>query len=131
MLAGRNALPQPGSYTHFHWVSALSTDERAVAGEIPMPCDVANASELEGDVVGGDLTLGSTTWEGAEVHVGGGAENLVCPGWLLELKAVRSFAFEHGGGVMPVRPGVDNRTHLNVVINYALAPDVSGSGSGH
>ena len=46
------------------------------------------------------------------------AEDYTCPGWFLEIRAVREFAFEHGGEKVPVRPGMDNATHLNLVTNY-------------
>ena len=58
----------------------------------------------------------------------GGAENVTCPGWFIQLKAVESFAFQHGGEIIPVSPGADNATHLNLLSNYALVPGISGSG---
>ena len=103
--------------------------------EIPPACDVAMAGELEGDVVDGTLSLddGAVTysWDPESVHVGGGAEDVTCPGWFLELKAVESFAFQHGGETLPVTPGADNRTHLNLLSNYALVPGIGGAGGGH
>ncbi len=122
-------IPQPGSFTHFHWIGADSTDSRAGAGEVPPACDVDMAGELEGDVAEGTLVLNPGTtdgqWEDAEVHLGGGAEDLVCPGWFLEIKAVKSFAFRHGGEVVPVRPRIDNATHLNLLTNYAVVPGLT------
>ena len=117
-------IPQPGSFTHFHWIGGASTDPHAA--EVPEACDVEMAGELEGDVVQGTLVLnpgtGDGQWDDVAVHMGGGAEGLVCPGWFLELKAVKSFAFEHGGEVIPVRPRIDNATHLNLLTNYAVLP---------
>lgn len=139
LINSRNGIPQPGSYTHFHWVSYDSSDERS--DQIPIECDVAMAGMLEGDVVTGDLALDDgnppadwPVWPDAEVHVGGGAEDLVCPGWLLELKAIREFAFMHGGEKIAVSPGIDNSTHLNIVTNYAIVPEITGGhagGGGH
>ena len=104
---------------------------------MPAACNVAKAGQLEGDVINGELTLDdgtngtNGTWAGVDVHVGGGAENLVCPGWLLEIRAIREFAFQHGGEKIAVSPGVDNSTHLNIVTNYAIIPSITGGGGGH
>ncbi len=130
-LVGRTAIPQPGSFSHFHWITSAGTEAAQDDVEIPPACDVAMAGELEGMVVEGTLTLddGAVTysWEQQSVHVGGGAENVTCPGWFLQLRAVDSFAFQHGGELIPVRPGVDNATHLNLLTNYALVPGITGS----
>jgi len=40
---------------------------------------------------------------------------VICPGYFLEIQATETFAFKHGGELIPVRPGTDNRTHLNLV----------------
>lgn len=132
MISTRNGIPQPGSYTHFHWITTASSDGRA--GAVPAACNVAKAGQLEGDVINGELTLdggANGTWAGVDVHVGGGAENLVCPGWLLEITAIREFAFQHGGEKIAVSPGIDNNTHLNIVTNYAIIPSITGGGGGH
>jgi hypothetical protein len=125
----RVEIPQPGSFTHFHWISADSTDPRAEAGEIPPLCDVEMAGQLEGDVAVGRLTLddGSETsqWQNVSVHIGGAAEDVVCPGWFLEIRAVKSFAFRHGGEVVPVNPRIDNASHLNLLTNYAIVPGIT------
>jgi len=89
-------IPQPGSFTHFHWITTASTDPRA--NSVPDACDKVNAGDLE------------TTSPSAV--------NQVCQGWFLQIKAVRAFAFEHGGEVIPIRPGLDNRSHLNVLTNF-------------
>jgi hypothetical protein len=39
----------------------------------------------------------------------------VCPGYFLELMAIDKFAFEHGGERILVGPGIDIRTHLNIL----------------
>jgi hypothetical protein len=88
-------IPQPGYFSHFQWITTTSTDPRA--GSVPAYCDQNNAGQLES----------------------GGAIDQVCQGWFLQIQAVREFAFEHGGEVIPVRLGEDLRTHLNMVTNYA------------
>lgn len=133
LIGNRSEIPQPGSFTHFHWITSASTDERY--DTVPAPCDVAMAGMLEGTALTGELTLDDgvqlVTWEGVDVHVEDGAENLVCPGWLFQLTARRSFAFQHGGENTPVRPGTDNSTHVNIVANYALVPAMTGDRDGH
>lgn len=98
-MVNRVDIPQRGSYTHFHWIGKDSTDPRAQE-EFPDECDVDMAGQLDNN-----------------------AENIVCPGWFLQIFAVKKFAFQHGGEIVPVSPGIDNATHLNLVTNYA---EVSG-----
>jgi hypothetical protein len=99
-MVNRVDIPQPVSYTHFHWITTTSSDPRADDDDFPVQCDVETAGELE---------------KNAEVE----DENIVCPGWFLEIKANKNkFAFEHGNEVVPVRKGIDNATHLNLVTNY-------------
>lgn len=104
-LLNRVDIPQPGSFTHFHWITSTSTDPGA--SSVPEACDVNNAGQLENGVQ----------------NDGNGAQNVVCPGWLLEIRATKTFAFQHGGELVPVRAGIDNASHLNLVTNYA---DVEG-----
>lgn len=96
----RMVIPQPGSFTHFHWITTSSSDPRK--GTVSAACDKSNAGKLE-------------SADGANNPT---AVNEVCQGWFLEIKAVRKFAFKHGGEIIPVRPGIDNRSHLNIVTNY-------------
>lgn len=103
-MVNRFDIPQPGSYTHFHWITKTSTDPRAAT--VPIECDVETAGDLE-----------------KENDIENNAVDIVCPGWFLEIKAVKKFAFEHGNELVPVRPGIDNATHLNLITNYA---EVSG-----
>jgi hypothetical protein len=95
-LVNRVQIPQPGSFLHFHWIGQGSNDPRA--DSVPKACDKTNAGDLEDqEPIAVDLT---------------------CPGWFLQIRAVRRFAFEHGGETIPVRPGIDNKSHLNLVTNY-------------
>lgn len=89
-------IPQPGSYTHFHWVTRSSIDPRATL--VLDECDKQKAGQLE--------DLEPT------------AVNEVCQGWFLQITARKNFAFKHGGEIIPVRKGIDNRSHLNTVTNY-------------
>ncbi len=103
LRGSRSRIVQPGSFTHFHWLTEGSEHQgewlpssvgeiEALFGveiEIPAECNVAMA---------GALTPGA-----------------ICPGYFLELQATQRFAFRHGGETIPVRQGIDNRTHLNLV----------------
>lgn len=89
-------IPQPGSFTHFHWITTTSTDPRAAS--VSAECDKNNAGQLETQAPS--------------------AVDAVCQGWFLQIKAVRKFAFEHGGELIPIRPGMDNRSHLNLLTNF-------------
>ena len=91
-----SAIPMPGSFTHFHWITTTATDPRAAT--VSADCDKNSAGELE-------------TREPS-------ATGNVCQGWFLQLRGIREFAFQHGGELIPVMPGVDNATHLNIVTNY-------------
>lgn len=101
-LVNRTQIPQPGSYTHFHWISAASNDPRAAT--LPPPCDVQNAGQLENN-----------------------AEDVICPGWFMQITAVQSFAFQHGNEIVPVNRGSDNADHLNMLTNYAAVPGITAT----
>ncbi|WP_136798472.1 hypothetical protein [Desulfosediminicola ganghwensis] len=101
-LVNRADIVQPGSFTHFHWIGQDSTDPGSVT--VPNECDADTARELEDS-----------------------AEDKYCPGWFLEIKALREFVFDHGGEKVVVRPGIDNTTHLNLVTNYDEVPGITRS----
>ena len=104
-------IPQRGSYTHLHWLtegaehngvflpSSLEAVENLFGVDIYVPpeCNVSMASELTSGVV--------------------------CSGYFLQIKAVEKFVFRHGGELIPVEPGIDNRTHLNIVTSYRSLPE--------
>lgn len=99
-LVNRVQIPQPDSFTHFHWITSTSNDPRA--GDVPLECEAQSASDLEG-----------------------AAEDAICPGWFMQITAVQSFAFQHGNEIVPVTQGKDNATHLNLVANYAEVPTIT------
>ena len=99
----RGRIPQPGSYTHMHWLtegadhngtflpSSLAAVEAlfGVDIEVPDECNVSMAKNL--------------------------TPGVVCPGYFLQIRASETMAFHHGGEDIPVSPGLDDRTHLNLV----------------
>jgi hypothetical protein len=89
-------IPQPGSFTHFLWITTTSSDPRAAS--VADECDKENAGELQ--------------------DMAPSAVDEVCQGWFLQIKAARKFAFEHGGELILIRPGLDNRSHLNMLTNF-------------
>lgn len=135
LRGSRQHIVQPGSYTHMHWLTEGSDHDgnflpssignvEAVFGvdiDVPEACNVSQAEAL--------------------------ATGTVCPGYFLQIKALRPFgyrkwAFHHGGESLVLTPGVDNKTHLNLVTSYqavAIPPEVlddlppysEGGGGGH
>ena len=95
-MVNRVQISQPGSFLHFHWIGRESTDPKA--GSVTKECDKINAGDLEVQAPS--------------------AVDVTCPGWFLQIRAVRRFAFEHGDEMIPVRPGIDNKSHLNLVTNF-------------
>ncbi len=102
-------IPSPGYYSHFHWLSSGSTDPRAA--DVPDFCDKMSAGMLE-------MTDPS-------------AVDMICEGWFLQLKAKHSFAFKHGGEIIPVYKGADLRSHLNIVTNYKPDLEITPTREGH
>ena len=94
------AIPQPGYYSHFMWISRGSTDPRAIT--VFGACDKHDAGQLEAMVPA--------------------AVDQICRGWFLQIKAKHKFAFQHGGEIIPIRNGEDLRSHLNILTNYAEVP---------
>lgn len=95
-------IPQPGYYSHYHWITISSTDPRAAG--VSAECDKNNAGQLQDQAPT--------------------AVNEVCDGWFLQIHAVQDFAFKHGGEVIPTYVGEDLRSHLNFVTNYDETPVV-------
>lgn len=82
----RDDIPQPGAYSHFHWITMESNDTREVND---MRCNVPKAGMLQ---------------RGAR-----------CPGYFLQLKAVRTFVFLHGNDEVLIKKGIDLASHLNII----------------
>ncbi len=95
-------IPQPGYYSHYHWITSASQDPRA--DMVSVACEKQTAGQLE--------TVAPT------------AVNEICDGWFLQLRATTSFAFMHGGEIIPIYKGADLRSHLNIVMNYTQSPIV-------
>lgn len=101
----RGMIPQPGSYTHLHWLTDPDITNSSL-DEVEDLFDVDVAVTPECNVfMASDLIPG-----------------VVCPGYFLEIKALAAFAFQHGGELIPVSEGTDNRTHLNIVSSYRSLP---------
>jgi hypothetical protein len=45
----------------------------------------------------------------------------------MQIRAIQSFAFQHGNEIVPVVNGEDNATHLNLLTNYADVPAITGT----
>ncbi len=59
-------------------------------------------------------------WFGGPAGAGELVEETPYSGFFLELKAVRKFAFLHAGQIIPVSPGIDIATHVNLVGSFPL-----------
>lgn len=79
-LLNRVDIRQPGAGSHFHWIANQgpqgTTDSRfsGIVDSVVPECDKNNASALEAE---DPVAVGQT-----------------CEGWIIELRAVREFAFE-------------------------------------
>lgn len=93
-------IPQPGYFSHFHWITSSSQDPRS--NDVLAACEKTNAGQLEDDAPT--------------------AVNEICDGWFLQIKATQSFAFMHGGEIILIHKGADLRSHLNIVTNYTQSP---------
>jgi len=98
-------IPQPGSYTHFHWITTSGTDPRSA--DVSAECDKEDAGQLQDQ----DPS----------------AVDTVCLGWFLQIQAVREFALMHGGELIPVRLGMDNLSHLNLLTNFNNDVEISAT----
>ncbi len=126
----RQCIVQPGSYTHFHWLT-----EGASGGGTDFPSDLnpAYPATQPADLPDGHIDSPLEQALGVAIDVPEACNVAMasqhqpgsrCPGFFLALKAVEAFdhevwAFRHGGQELIVRPGVDNKTHLNLLTSYA------------
>ena len=107
----RTMLPQPFAVSHFHWF----TDDDFEVG----PDGASSLGQIE-KVLGLDPGTIKVPEE-CNVPVAGQLDpsGVICPGYIISLKAIKRFAFEHGGELIPVRPGIDIASHHNIVSSYA------------
>jgi hypothetical protein len=102
---------QPGSFTHIHWLTsgATHTDDTGMMMHFP------SSLEAVEDVFETDIHVP----EACNVAM---AENLttgaICPGYFIQLIGTKAFALRHGGELIAVKPGIDNKTHLNLLTDY-------------
>lgn len=127
----RIPIPQPRVYNgHYHWLtegagdfpSALNPDYPAIQpGDLP--ADTID-SPLE-QVLGAAIDVPDECNVANARPLAEGSPGVICPGYFMQIKAIDTFAFHHGGESIPVRPGQDLSTHHNTVTSYVpvnLAP---------
>lgn len=89
LIDNRADIPQPGAYTLFHWASqSMSMDkssEHSQGGE----CVAESAMEL--------------------------IPGVMCHGYFIELRAIKSFVFKHHKDKVAITRGIDIATHVNIV----------------
>ncbi len=145
LRAERNCVPQPGSYTHYHWVTEG-------AGDFPSDLNPNYPMVQPGDLPHGVIDSPLEEALGIAIDVPDACNvamasqhtpGSVCPGFFLQLKAGEPFgyetwAFRHGGQDIIVTEGWDNRTHLNLLLSFAPEPipqevvdALPASGGGH
>lgn len=86
VVDSRNKIPQPGAYAHFHWITMNSNDPREV---VDVRCNMDQAGMLE--------------------------RGAYCPGYFLQLMAVRTFVFIHGNDQILIKEGLDIASHINII----------------
>ena len=121
LKGGRQHIPQPGAYSHMHWLTeGLDTDGD---GAIDRPSSLAEVEAVFGTAINVpdecNVDMASKLTSG-----------VVCPGYFLELKVMKPFgyknwAFEHGGEKLVVKAKgdrIDIKTHLNILTSYRSLP---------
>jgi hypothetical protein len=112
LRGSRLHIHQPGSYTHMHWLTEGSVHEGTF-----LPSSIADVEAL----FGVDINVP------AECNVSGASAltaGVVCPGYHMQIKVRhgKHVAFRHGGELIPLHPGVDNKSHLNLLTSYRSLP---------
>lgn len=102
LVENRAEIPQPGAFTHFHWVAESHTSSSH--DTMPMGCNAHSAMQL--------------------------TEGEACHGYFLELYAIKSFVFKHHMDLMPVTAGIDTSTHTNIVTSVPSSHDDGGDQDG-
>ncbi len=138
----RIPIPQPRVYNnHYHWLTEGASGSMH-GGEMDFP-SVLNPDypsirpeDLPADVIDSPLeeVLGVAIDVPAECNVAMAkplADNnpgVICPGYFMQIKAIETFAFHHGGESIPVRPGQDLGTHHNTITSYVPVDLSDGNG---
>ena len=111
-LGGSRALiPQPGSPSHVHWLTQGLDLSDPADGVADRPSSLAELEALLGVDI--EVPEACNVDKASQLTTG-----VVCPAYFLEIRAVDSFNFHHGGENIPVRPGIDMSTHSNFVTSY-------------
>ena len=114
LRGSRQSIPQPGSFTHLHWLT------EGVASDKNGGHDFASSLAKVEVVFGVDITVPDECNVAMAEKLTTGA---ICPGYFLQITALkpygyRKWAFHHGGESLVVKPGIDNKTHLNLLTSY-------------
>lgn len=114
LRGSRQPIVQPGSFTHMHWLTEGATSDEGVF--FPSSIDEVEA------VFGVDIHVDPLCNVAMASQLTTGA---ICPGYFLQLHVLKPFgyhkwAFQHGGEKLVVTPGIDNKTHLNLLTTYQV-----------
>ena len=115
LRGSRLNIVQPGSYTHMHWLTRGTTHTNDDGHSSYFPSSIDEVEAVFGLEPGGINVPDECNVAMAKMLSPGA----ICPGYFLEIFAIKSFAFKHGGEPIPVIPGIDNKTHLNLLTSYA------------
>ena len=115
LRGSRLNIVQPGSYTHMHWLTRGTTQTNDEGHTMTFPSSIDEVEAVFGLEPGGIHVPDECNVAMAKMLTPGA----ICPGYFLEIRAIKSFAFKHGGEPIPVTPGIDNKTHLNLLTTYA------------
>ena len=142
LKGNRTVLPQPFGTGHYHWLTEGTTADGV---DFPSSLNPSYPAVLPVDLAPGvidsplEQTLGVAidVPDDCNVPMAGALAppGVVCPGYFLQIKAIETFSFHHGGEWMPVRPGIDIETHHNILSSYqaVVLTDAGGGddGEGH
>lgn len=111
LRGSRQPIHQPGSFTHMHWLTEGTSHEDTF-----LPSSIADVET----VFGVDITIPEACNVATASQLTTGA---ICPGYMLQITVIRPFgynrwAFNHGGEDLVITPGIDNKTHLNLLTSY-------------
>jgi hypothetical protein len=125
----RIPIPQPRVYNdHYHWLTEGASREgddgtthfpSVLNPDYPEPLPDLPAidSPLE-EVLGVAIDVPDDCNVAMAKPLADNNPGLICPGYFMQIKAIETFAFHHGGESIPVRPGQDLETHHNTITSY-------------